>query len=343
MVQQVHQGTRHASIRLALYNHKGGVGKTTLTVNIATALADAGKRVLLVDADPQCNLTSYLVNQDVVDDWLDNSDSESGVTIWSAIKPVVESTGEVRAVKPIERLKNIFLLPGDIRLSEFEQDLQQIWTECLQRKMRGFRGASAISEVVNLIATKTKVDYVFYDIGPNIGFLNRVVLLDCDYFIVPAACDLFSTRALSTLGHSLSSWINEWQVITQLAPDGTTLLPGKPKFLGYILQKFRMYGGTISGSFAPYVAKLEKAANSEIATVLRRIDKDLASASVSQNKLGQVKDFGGLATLSQQQGQPFASVKGAGAILDQKQQAKEEFARIAKLIIQRTALPLSGS
>ncbi len=334
MVTNARQGRRHSSKRLALYNHKGGVGKTTLTVNIASALADAGKCVLLVDADPQCNLTSYLVEPAVVDDWLDNSNSESGVTIWSAIKPVVESTGEVRGVKPLERLRNVFLVPGDIRLSEFEQDLQQIWIDCLQRKMRGFRGASAISEVVNLVATKIKADFVFYDVGPNIGALNRVVLLDCDYFIVPAACDLFSTRALSTLGQSLSSWIQDWQVITQLAPDGTTLLPGRPQFLGYILQRFRMYGGTISGSFAPYVAKLERAASSDIAAVLRRIDKDLASSSVSQNKFGQVKDFGGLATLAQEQGQPFALVRGG--LQYQKEQAKGEFARIANRIIQRT-------
>ncbi|MBI5450619.1 MAG: AAA family ATPase [Gammaproteobacteria bacterium] len=336
MARKSLRDSRHPSIRLALYNHKGGVGKTTLTVNIASALADIGKRVLLVDADPQCNLTSYLVEPGVVDDWLDNSDSETGVTIWSSIKPIAESTGEVREVKPPERLKNIFLIPGDIRLSEFEQDLQLIWTECLQRKMRGFRGASAISEVVNIVATQIKADFVFYDVGPNIGALNRVVLLDCDYFIVPAACDLFSTRALSTLGHSLSSWIKDWQVISQLAPDGMMLLPGRPKFMGYILQKFRMYGGAISGSFAPYVAKLEKTANSEIATVLRRIDKDLASASFSQNKLGQVKDFGGLATLAQEQGQPFALVNGGTQA--QKTEAKAEFERIAKHIIQRTEI-----
>ena len=87
-------------MRLALYNHKGGVGKTTLTVNIASALAKAGKRVLLVDADPQCNLTSYLVEADVVGNWLDNSDSDAGVTIWSAIKPLAEGTGPVNKVTP---------------------------------------------------------------------------------------------------------------------------------------------------------------------------------------------------------------------------------------------------
>lgn len=337
MVRQDLPCIRHPSHRLALYNHKGGVGKTTLTVNIASALAKAGKRVLLVDADPQCNLTSYLVEADVVDSWLDKSDTETGNTIWSAIKPVVEATGKVREVTPFERLKNIYLLPGDIQLSAFEQDLPQIWTECLQRKVRGYRGATAISDAVNLIAKRTKADFVFYDIGPNIGPLNRVILLDCDFFIVPAACDLFSTRALSTLGHSLSSWINEWLIISQLAPDDTFLLPGKPKFMGYILQRFRMYGGTISGSFAPYVAKLEKAANSDIAAVLRRIDKDLASSSVSHNKLGQVKDFGSLAPLAQAQGRPFALVEGGSP--EQKQQAAAEFDRIAKHIIQRTELP----
>lgn len=325
---------RHSAIRLALYNHKGGVGKTTLTVNIASALGEAGKRVLLVDADPQCNLTSYLIDPQVVDKYLDESDTETGVTIWSAIKPVVESTGRVRAIKTPEPLTNVFLIPGDIRLSEFEQDLQQTWNDCLQRKIRGYRSASAISEVVNIASTRIKADFVFYDIGPNIGALNRVVLLDCDYFIVPAACDMFSTRALSTLGHSLSSWINDWQVITQLAPDDINLLPGKPKFLGYILQKFRVYRGTISGSFAPYVAKLERAANSEIASVLRRIDKDLASASISHNKLGQVKDFGALATLAQAQGKPFALVETG--VPAQKQDAKKEFASIAKYIVQRT-------
>jgi cellulose biosynthesis protein BcsQ len=71
-------------LRLAVFNHKGGVGKTTLTVNIAAALASLGKRVLLVDADPQCNLTSYIVDEDVVDDLLDTSDTEAGRTVWSA-------------------------------------------------------------------------------------------------------------------------------------------------------------------------------------------------------------------------------------------------------------------
>lgn len=325
---------RHSAVRLTLYNHKGGVGKTTLMINIAAALAGLGKRVLLVDTDPQCNLTSYLVESDVVDNWLDTSDSTNGVTIWSALKPFTESSGEIRTPKVFERLKNVFLLPGDIRLSEFEEDLSQIWVECLQRKVRGFKGASAISEIVNKIVEKEDIDYVFYDVGPNIGPLNRVVLLDCDYFIVPAACDLFSVRALKTLGKSLHSWISEWNIISQLAPDNTLLLPGKPKFMGYILQRFRMYGGVITNQFSSFVSKLEKAAHSDIAIVLRTIDNDLAKNTLSQNKIGQVKDFSGLVSESQSQGQPFFNVKGGSPGL--KADAKREFDAIAKNIISLT-------
>ena len=321
---------RHDAKRLTLYNHKGGVGKTTLLVNIAAALADLGHRVLLVDADPQCNLTSYLVDSDVVDKWLDNSDSKEGKTIWSALKPFVESYGDVKYIKPLERQEGVYLLPGDIRLSEFEQELSQIWLDCLQRKVRGFKGATAISEIINQIATKERIDYIFYDVGPNIGPLNRVVLLDCDYFIIPAACDLFSVRALKTLGKSLHDWIAEWQIIMQLAPDSSSLLPGRPVYLGYILQRFRMYGDALASQFASYASKLEKSTHSDISEVLRLLDKSLAPHSLSQNKLGQVKDFASLVPLSQTQGLSFFDVEGGDSSM--KREAKREFISIANKI-----------
>ena len=92
---------RSKSARLTVFNHKGGVGKTTLTVNIAAALASIGKKVLLIDSDPQCNLTSYLVEEAVVDDLLDKSDGPAGSTLWSVVKPFLESTGDVKLVSPL--------------------------------------------------------------------------------------------------------------------------------------------------------------------------------------------------------------------------------------------------
>src|SRR6266566_2721939 len=122
--------TRHRAQRISVYNHKGGVGKTTLTVNIAAALAERGRRVLLVDSDPQCNLTSFLIEDKVVDELLDKSYERVG----------------------------LFLLPGDIRLSEFESVLNDFWGDCVQRKIRGFRGTSSLSALVNSCAREWKID-----------------------------------------------------------------------------------------------------------------------------------------------------------------------------------------
>jgi cellulose biosynthesis protein BcsQ len=199
---------RHRAKRIAIYNHKGGVGKTTLTVNIAYALSELGKKVLLVDSDPQCNLTSYLVDTDVVDDMLDKSETSNGRTLWSAIKPVAEGVGEARLIEPIG-INKLRLIPGDILLSKFEQDLYHFWSETFLRRVRGYRGTAALSALVNEVAAKDDIDFVFYDSGPNIGPLNRVILLDCDSFIVPAACDTFSIRAFKTLGETLADWIKD--------------------------------------------------------------------------------------------------------------------------------------
>jgi len=335
MVDANTESSRGRAIRLAIFNHKGGVGKTTLNVNIAAALASLGKRILLVDSDPQCNLTAYLIEETVVDDLLDNSDSDNGKTIWSALRPVVEGRGDVRAVAPIERLPNVFVLPGDIRLSEFEQELSPMWGECFQRKPRGFRGTAALSQLVGYLTSQHDIDFVFYDAGPNIGALNRALLLDCDYFIVPAACDLFSIRALKTLGHTLVGWMSDWKTIVELAPTGVPLLPGRPVFLGYIPQRFRVYGGDVASSYARYLPRIERSVTSDLVTVLRRVNPALAPRSGSDSELGQIKDFGTIANAAQAQGSPMKDVSAGTP--EQRNDAEHAFLEIAQKIIARTS------
>src|ERR1700676_852543 len=88
--------------RLVLFNHKGGVGKTTLTVNLAHALVDAGKRVLLVDTDPQCSLSSFFLEEQFLDRMLDESETDNGNTLWSALRPVAEGTGAAAPIEPVK-------------------------------------------------------------------------------------------------------------------------------------------------------------------------------------------------------------------------------------------------
>ena len=326
---------RHRARRVAIFNHKGGVGKTTLTVNIASALAEAGKRILLIDSDPQCNITSYLFEDSVVDDLLDNSDGPKGETLWTAVKPVVEAEGACKNVGVYELpTRGLFLLPGDIQLSEFEVELSDFWAQCYQRKRKGFRGTSALSKLIDNYAAELNLDFVFYDTGPNIGPLNRVILLDCDFFVVPGACDLFSVRALKTLGHSLATWIEQWREMRRLAPSGSALLPGSPRFLGYIPQGFRVYGQGMARWPSKYHARFRRELLKNVLAPLRDISADLVAVPTARAQLGEVKDFAHLVQKGQEQGVALWQVEGGPDY--QTREAREAFESIAAALIRRT-------
>ena len=321
-------------VRLTIYNHKGGVGKTTLAINIAAALATQGKSVLLVDSDPQCNLTSYLLSDDLVDDLLDNSAGQNGQTLWSAVKPVFDRLGGVKLIDPIQ-VGSLQLLAGDIRLSEFEEFLSESWTDSFRRRLGGLSATSSISTLVSKISMVADLDYVFYDTGPNIGALNRVLLLDSDFFIVPVACDLFSVRALSTLGQSLKRWIVDWSTIASLAPDEASLLSGKPRFLGYIPQRFKEYGQTMAQEPSRYLRQIKKRIYEDITSVLAEIDPILIPSDHADPILGQIKDFASLVQIAQREGVPLWNCSEGSR--EQKTAAKKAFDSIATRIIESTS------
>jgi len=325
--------------RITIYNHKGGVGKTTLSVNIAAALADQGQSVLLIDSDPQCNLTSYLLSDDLVDDLLEKSEQPDGQTIWTAVRPIFNEIGDIEVVKPVE-VASLSLLPGDIRLSEYEEFLGEAWTNSYKRRLGGLRAIASISTLVTEICRETPFDFVFYDTGPNIGALNRILLLDSDYFIVPVACDLFSVRALSTLGQTLKKWILDARTIASLAPDGVPLLPATPQFLGYIPQRFKVYGQTMAHESARYLRQIKRRMYENVAAVMREIDTSLAPDPAVDPVVGQVRDFASLVQIEKREGVPLWEC--SSTYTDLKAAAEEAFRQIAANLIasaKRTTAP----
>ena len=320
-----------APVRITLFNHKGGVGKTTLTANIAFALAEMGRSVLLVDSDPQCNLTAYLLPDKEVDKLLNQSSGSDGKTIWTAVSPVVHNIGPARLVEPIAVEGNVKLLPGDIRLFEFEELLYDSWTDSLKRRLGALRATASISTLVSQIHRRSPLDYVFYDTGPNIGPLNRILLLDSDFLVIPVACDLYSVRALATLGQALSKWIFDAETIAAIAPDGAELLPSAPVFLGYIPQRFKIYGQSMVAENSFYLREIKDRIHTDISTVLQESShKELVPAQPRDQKLGSVKDMPSLVLAAQREG--VAIWESSGGTQKLRDTVHSNFRRIAQRI-----------
>jgi cellulose biosynthesis protein BcsQ len=335
-------------IKIALFNHKGGVGKTTLTVNIANAFAEAGHKVLLVDADPQCNLTSFYLKESDLEQLLGDSDGgDSPKTLWSGVKPVVEGRG---GVVPIPNWtvpnRTIEILPGDVLLSEYEEVLPEAWTECFARRTRGYDITTALSQVVNEACQRLGTDICMYDVGPNVGALNRAVLLDCDYFITPVAADLFSLRALSTVGRSVAKWIKDWRTIRKLADpeDQARVFDGMPRYIGYITSAFKVStGANAADPHAEWERKIAPRVRDRIVKDLQAVDAALVPDN-GGNKIGGVKHYQSLAPAAQKEHVAIGQLRGfvnSGhyATVDA---AGEQFAAIAREILNRTAVPATA-
>src|ERR1700730_4400240 len=114
-----------SGVRVALFNHKGGVSKTTTTFNLGWMLASLGHCVILVDADSQCNLTGMALGYsgEELDQFYTAKPEQN---IWAALAPVFESRPiELKAVEcqKIKGPEGLFILPGHIRFEEYDVSL----------------------------------------------------------------------------------------------------------------------------------------------------------------------------------------------------------------------------
>lgn len=133
---------------------------------------------------------------------------------------------------------NLLLVPGDLDLNRFEEELGTTWISALGGVDRAVRLQTAVFRYIDYLVQKYEIEVVFLDLGPNLGALNRSLLVSSDYFIVPVAPDLFSIRATENLGKRIVQWSNEWQAQRMGIQTSITPIPkGNPTFLGYVVQQ----------------------------------------------------------------------------------------------------------
>src|SRR5208337_3525877 len=187
--------------RIALFNHKGGVSKTTTTFNIGWMLAKKGKKVVMVDTDPQCNLTGMVLGYKGESEFENFYRSQGNNDIKSGLAPAFESQPRpIQAVDcvPVPNRKGLFLLPGHIGLAEYEVTLgiaQELsGTIVTLKNLPG-----SLSYLLDKTAEHHNADYILIDMSPSLSSINQNLLMTSDFFIVPTVPDYFSVMALNSL------------------------------------------------------------------------------------------------------------------------------------------------
>lgn len=287
-------------ISLALFNNKGGVGKTTLTYHLAHMMERLGRRVLAVDLDPQANLTSaFLDEDDLAELWSEETSPVLGElqprliplfdvgnpgTLAASVRPIMEGLGDVRFFDPVRVRDTLWLLPGDLDLSAFEEKLSDAWPRSFTGSdMAAIRATTAFHRIIAAAARSVRADIVLIDVGPNLGAINRAALLAADTVLMPLAADLFSLRGLINLGPALREWRTVWQrTILPRVPPSIPAPSGAMRPLGYVIMQptmrldrpvtaYRRWLDRIPGVFADAVlgssSPSEEGRDFEIATM----------------------------------------------------------------------------
>lgn len=173
---------------LVFFNNKGGVGKTTLTFNLAHMLARQGPRVVVLDYDPQCNISTILLDETVLADVWEGE--QPGATVKDCLDLVRRGKGDVVQPRLSQVADGLWLLPGHLGLSRFEQTLAEGFAKTLGvDNERALDLTTALDLLSNLAADAVGADILLVDVGPSLGALNRAALLACDHVVLPVAPD----------------------------------------------------------------------------------------------------------------------------------------------------------
>jgi chromosome partitioning protein len=169
-------------MKRVVFNQKGGVGKTSITCNLAAVSASTGKRTVVLDLDPQYNSSHYLLgdteaNDGDIADYLDQAGG-----IFSPSKNISEFVYET----PFE---NLFIIPASSRLPEIEHKLES--------RYKIFKLREALNEL------SENFDEIYIDTPPAFNFFTKSALIGCDRVLIPFDCDTFSRQSLDKVSEAI--------------------------------------------------------------------------------------------------------------------------------------------
>lgn len=199
---------------ISFSNQKGGVGKTTSCVNISAQIANKGKKVLMIDMDPQGNATSGLGIQK----------SKAKNTIYD----VIIGRCDIKDAIIKTKFKNLSVVPANIDLAGAEIELQEL------------------DEVLNytklaLDSVKEEYDYIFIDCPPSLGMLTVKALSVSDGVIIPMQCEFYSLEGMSQLLNTVKRIKSVYNPDLQVVGILLTMYNGRLTLTGQVVAELKKY------------------------------------------------------------------------------------------------------
>jgi cellulose biosynthesis protein BcsQ len=250
---------------IAIFNNKGGVGKTTLSFHAACALAELGCKTLLVDLDPQSNLTLFgLTEEGLHEIWIqedafidDFENARKGCSpktyaellrshrsVHFLLKPTEDGTGEEATLAtPVALQRNLGLIPGRLTIHMYEDKIASRWSQAFLGDPLAIRTIARIRNLCKDYAESQGYELVLMDTSPSLGILNKVIISTADGFVIPCMPDMFSVYGIRNIGKSLSMWNREFHTMYSLLSDAKReYLPnGFVRFLGFTIFNAKRY------------------------------------------------------------------------------------------------------
>ncbi len=233
---------------ISVFNNKGGVGKTTTIWNLANSLASLEKNVLLIDFDPQCNLSIACLGDSGFANKLEQtSEKPYGETIRGFTLPYIQQSvaGTVHSFSTKTdsapaKFGKVDIVPGDFWLNQFA-DILNVGTDVIGGA--GLYRFLTPWTITSQIGPEKIYDYVLIDLPPSFNSLVRSALYSSDYFIVPCTADLFSAYCVGLIGEMLPRFIDDWEqgkkrYLSANQFDGVIRERGQPKFGGWVFNGF---------------------------------------------------------------------------------------------------------
>lgn len=336
---------------IAFFNNKGGVSKTTTCFNLGWMLASRGHRVIMVDADPQCNLSGMVLDlsaEGALETFYRENPKRN---LKEALEPAFASRPvplEPVDVVEVPGNENLFLIPGHVGLAEDEVSLgiaQQL-SESVQA-LKNLPGS--FQHLFAITAEKYAADFVLIDLSPGLGSINQNLVTTSDFFIVPASPDVFSVMAIDSLARILPRWMS-WgrnaSALDALADADYPFPEPRLKFLGAVVQRYRLKGGEPTQAFRAYFDELDEAIDTVLTPALEKsgllfeASAYEAAGLEGSMRLASISDFNTLIATSQQIRKPvFAltqeDVGRTGVVWDKQSETIESFHAIFETLAER--------